>query len=267
MGNPNYRAFGLSAAKFGKASASSVANTFTDSGDLVTASAHGLSNGAVVVFQSITTTTGASINVRYYVIGATTNTFQISATYGGSAVVLTSDGSGTFKAITYYDVYLPNKWSMNNKEKTFTYAGGNTEIETTQVLGYSGELDADCMPLATFMGLFGLTANSTALPDSYTSMVYGGGATERAGVTAELYLEGVAKRVDASTGATTDVTIRRTFWVCTVSGITPGGMNTGDKDEITKFRVTASNTTVDVAGGALPAGTPSGGAFYSVFEK
>jgi len=267
MGNPNYREFGLSTAKFGVASSSAIANTFTDSGDLVTKSSHGLSNGAVVVFQSIITTTGISVNVRYYVISATTNTFQVSTTYGGSAAALTSDGSGTYKAITYYDVYLPNKFDLNVREKEFTYAGGNTEISNTNVLGYDGTLSADCLPLATIMGLFGLSTNSTALPDSYTGMVYGGGTTERNGVTAELYLEGAAKRVDASTGAVTDVTIRKTYWVCTVSGVKSGGWNTGDKADLSAFKVSAQNTTVDVAGGALPSGVPSGGAFFSVFEK
>lgn len=267
MGNPNYRLFGLPTAKFGIPSSSAITATTQDTGDTVTKSSHGLSNGTVVVFQSITTTTGITANIRYYVVGATTNTFQVSTTYGGSAAALTTDGSVTYKAIVPYDIYLPNKWNLSNKEKSFTYAGGDQEIERTQVLGYSGELDVDCLPLATHMALFSLTANSTALPDSYTSMVYGGGTTERAGVTAELYLECSAKRIDATTGAETDVTVRHTWWVVTVSGVTPGGLNTGDKADITKYRVTASKTSVDCAGGALPSGVPTGGAFYSIFEK
>ena len=80
MGNPNYREFGLATAKLGIPSASAIACTFTDSGDLVTKNSHGLAAGTVVVFQSITTTTGISVNVRYYVINPTTNTFQVSAT-------------------------------------------------------------------------------------------------------------------------------------------------------------------------------------------
>lgn len=267
MGNPFYRNFDLSDAKLGKPSASAVSCTFTDSGDLVTANAHGLSNGYVVVLQTIVTTTGASVNVRYYVISATTNTFQIAATYGGSAVVLTSDGTGTFKAIIPYDIYLANKAQINTKSKTFTYAGDGIEIERTQILGYTVELDADCIPLATHMGLFGMTTQSTALPDSYTGMVYGGTLTERAGVTCELWFEGAAKRVDASTGAETDVTIRRWFPLGTVSGVTPGGQNTGDKAEVEKYVFTASKTSVDAAAGALPATIPTGGVFFATLEK
>lgn len=69
--------------------------TFTDAGDLVNLTAHGLNNGAIVSFTSITSTTGISTNTAYYVVGVTANTFQVSATSGGSAIALTTNGSGT----------------------------------------------------------------------------------------------------------------------------------------------------------------------------
>jgi hypothetical protein len=266
MGNPNYRNFGLADAKFQVAS-TSTACTFTDSGDLVTHNTHGLSNGSVVVFQTIVTTTGISVNVRYYVISSTTNTFQVSATYGGSAAVLTSDGSGTYKSIAEYDILMANKATISPQSKDFTYAGDDTEIKRTQILGYTVELDADCIPLATHMGLFSLSAQSTALPDSYTSMVYGGTLTERAGVSAGLWFEGTATRIDGTTGAETNVTVRRWFPVGTVSGVTPGGQTTGDKSEVEKYTFTASKSSVDVAAGALPATIPTGGVFFATLEK
>ena len=68
--------------------------TFTDSGDLITRTAHGYSNNMQVQFFNITSTTGISNGQFYYVINATANTFQISATAGGTAVALTTDGSG-----------------------------------------------------------------------------------------------------------------------------------------------------------------------------
>lgn len=69
--------------------------TFTDAGDLVTQNDHGLVDGDVVRFSVITTTTGIVINTNYYVISATTNTFQVAATRGGVALALTDDGTGT----------------------------------------------------------------------------------------------------------------------------------------------------------------------------
>jgi surface protein len=69
--------------------------TFTASTDTVNRTAHGYSNGMIVRFYNIVTTTGLEQGQQYYVINATANTFQVSLTEGGSAVVLTNDGSAT----------------------------------------------------------------------------------------------------------------------------------------------------------------------------
>ena len=68
--------------------------TFQDSGDTVTRANHGYRDGQTVSFYSITTTTGISTGVNYFVINATTNTFQLSLTQAGTAVTLTTDGTG-----------------------------------------------------------------------------------------------------------------------------------------------------------------------------
>jgi surface protein len=47
-----------------------------------------------VSFSSITTTTGIVAGQIYFVVGATTNTFQVAATSGGAALSLTNDGTG-----------------------------------------------------------------------------------------------------------------------------------------------------------------------------
>lgn len=65
-------------------------------GDLITLTAHGLSNGARVVFEAHdggSLPTGVSADTFYYVISATTDTFQVSTTEGGSAVTITADGT------------------------------------------------------------------------------------------------------------------------------------------------------------------------------
>ena len=74
-----------------------IACTFTDAGDLVTKTAHGLSNEDRVSFATIVTTTGIVINRIYFVISATTDTFQVAATSGGAAVALTTNGTGTVR--------------------------------------------------------------------------------------------------------------------------------------------------------------------------
>lgn len=71
--------------------------TFTaDAGtDAFTSAAHGLSNGdRVVLTTSGTLPAGLSTFTPYYVVGATTNTYQVALTSGGSAINFTSAGSG-----------------------------------------------------------------------------------------------------------------------------------------------------------------------------
>lgn len=68
--------------------------TFTDSGDIVTVPEHGAEIGDTVVFGTITTTTGVTAGVEYYVLTTPTDdTMTISATPGGSVLALTTNGS------------------------------------------------------------------------------------------------------------------------------------------------------------------------------
>lgn len=73
--------------------------TFTASSatQLITSNSHGLSNeDAVLVTNSGGGLPGGlSAATTYYVINATTNTFQLSAKLGGAAVTLSSNGTGT----------------------------------------------------------------------------------------------------------------------------------------------------------------------------
>ncbi len=68
--------------------------TAAHSTDLFTAAAHGLANGDRVRFPSLTGGTGLTADTgRYFVIEATADTFQVSATPGGAAVNFSSDVS------------------------------------------------------------------------------------------------------------------------------------------------------------------------------
>jgi len=85
-----------------------VAVTFQDAGDTVTRAGHGLANGTIVSFTSITSTTGIAAYIPYYVINATANTFQLSATSGGAAIALTTDGSGSMLYPAYITAITTN---------------------------------------------------------------------------------------------------------------------------------------------------------------
>lgn len=74
----------------------SSAFTATAATDLITSNSHGLSAGDVVILTtSDTLPAGLSTATRYYVISPTTNTFQLSTTYNGTAVNITDTGTGT----------------------------------------------------------------------------------------------------------------------------------------------------------------------------
>jgi hypothetical protein len=87
----NYRGFGpLGAAK-------RVVFDALNTGDVFNSQAHGLVNDDRVYLEAGVggaLPTGPVVGTVYHVVGVTTNTFQISATQGGGAVALTSDGTG-----------------------------------------------------------------------------------------------------------------------------------------------------------------------------
>lgn len=72
--------------------------TAANSGDLFTADAHGYSNGDTVVLidsgGGAVIPTGVSEGTIYYVVSVSGDTFQLSATLGGSAITISSDGGG-----------------------------------------------------------------------------------------------------------------------------------------------------------------------------
>ena len=73
--------------------------TASASTDTFTSASHGLANGTLVsIFPSSTSDilpTPLDSSVTYYVIDTATDTFKLSATSGGAAINLTSDGTGT----------------------------------------------------------------------------------------------------------------------------------------------------------------------------
>ena len=92
----------------GSPATTAIACTFTDAGDLVTKTAHGLSNGDHVSFATIVTTTGIVTNTIYFVISAATDTFQVAATSGGAAIALTTNGTGTVRWESVVTAITPN---------------------------------------------------------------------------------------------------------------------------------------------------------------
>jgi len=105
--------------------AASMSCTFTDSGDLVTATNHGFRNGDSVIFTAITSTTGISTYTSYYVINKATDTFQVATTYGGTAVALTTNGTGTAVRGTNFSNMFSSCTALQSIPLLNTAAGTN----------------------------------------------------------------------------------------------------------------------------------------------
>lgn len=74
--------------------------TAANTGDVITSYAHGLVNtDRVVVFpiQGVTVPAGWTAGTVYFVVGGTTDTFQVSLTSGGAAVTISADGELGFQ--------------------------------------------------------------------------------------------------------------------------------------------------------------------------
>jgi hypothetical protein len=77
--------------------------------DTFTSASHGYTNGTRVQVENAdgALPAGLSENTTYYVIGAATNTFQLSATSGGAAINITDAGTGTNRvALDYSQIVL-----------------------------------------------------------------------------------------------------------------------------------------------------------------
>jgi len=147
---------------------------FTDSGDTVTATSHGLSNGTAIYFSSITSTTGISTNTRYYVISSTTNTFQLAASVVGAALPLATNGSGVMSLSTSIGsatfVDSTNRVALNSHGLTNGSAVYFSSITSTSGISintvyYVINATADDFQLATLSGgsVVDLVTNGTGI--------------------------------------------------------------------------------------------------------
>ena len=76
-------------------------SSFNATTDTFTANAHGLANDTRVWVSAGTLPTGFSASTNYYVIATAANTFQLSATQGGTAVNASSAGAGIVVTVQY----------------------------------------------------------------------------------------------------------------------------------------------------------------------
>lgn len=107
------------------------ARTFTaqNSNNTFTATAHGMANGQKVRVSNAggALPAGLVAGTNYFVIAAAANTFQLSATLGGSAVDVTTDGTGT-QTVQPVPDYIDLEANGNLSGRTFTPAAVSNAI-------------------------------------------------------------------------------------------------------------------------------------------
>ncbi|MEM9710587.1 MAG: hypothetical protein AAGA17_00105 [Actinomycetota bacterium] len=89
-----------------------------NTGDLITLPAHGLSDNDRVIVEEHNgegLPTGLAAETFYYVVSATTDTFQVSLTEGGAAVTISADG------VVYVQDAIPNPFPSGG---TYQIAAG-----------------------------------------------------------------------------------------------------------------------------------------------
>ncbi len=98
----------------------------------ITLASNGFNNGQPIQFSStVTLPAGLLANTTYYVINVATNTFQVSTTFNGSAVDITTQGTGTHSVVGF---------TVNN-EYTVANATANTIDITIHDNAVIGGLD------------------------------------------------------------------------------------------------------------------------------
>ena len=142
--------------------------------DIITSASHNLSNADVVKLTTTgTLPAGLAVSTDYYVISATTDTFKLSATSGGSAVDITGTGTGTHswyqvEVIGYrYFAFVADKTSADDATdlKGDLPAWAQTALVyfiTSQYKGELGDLEGEGQD----MGLYQRSVQSNIVVDT-----------------------------------------------------------------------------------------------------
>ena len=128
--------------------------------DFLTSVAHGLVNGNQVFIYSDGTMPAPleSLNI-YYVINKTADTFQLSLTSGGSAIDITSTGSGTIYfqsetavVITHNLGYIPMVQSFWNDSAGLYFSPDDYYSVGTYIFGFGGtDFTFNCYANSTYV--------------------------------------------------------------------------------------------------------------------
>jgi len=159
----------------------SAAFTASSTTQLLTSSAHGLTvNESVILSTSGGLPGGLAATTVYYVINPTTNTFQLSLTQGGSAVVLTTNGTPTntftvigkkigVKGTQFVELgaFTANNFNGTVKVQISHQSDVNFALAASSTNRWSYAQITDLLANAAVAGVTGITSSGTDIAKNY----------------------------------------------------------------------------------------------------
>lgn len=145
--------------------------TFSDTNDTVTLNAHGLTEDQKIKFTSITSTTGITTGVVYYVREPTLNTFKLSTSRGGATINLVTNGSGTirfedwFESQTNPDVYS----SIDNVQFTIGVHDIKRSVATLRYYGANNDSILDSPSIFQYNSNNDIISRATVITSTYSA--------------------------------------------------------------------------------------------------
>ncbi len=170
------------------------------------------------------------------------------------AYILT-DNAGT---VVETRLHFINQANFTTDIATVDFQGDQTQERVYLANGFSVELVCDKYDLTALGIAFNKTDVTTGLPVGVASRVYFGESAETAGATVGMKFV-VRSAVDnvANTTKQEDIVVP----VGTLSALEPPNLSYNGKGQM-RLRLSATKTTVDIAGDALPGGPTDGATWY-----
>ena len=133
----------------------------TAADDLITANAHGLTNGQAVKFSGAGIAAPLVVGTVYYVRDVTANTFKVAATVGGAAINLSADST----AQAHQRVYI------EGTDYEIDYKLGGIMFKTAQAASLTPTITAPAIVAGAAGSFMGLTPMADPVKQGYGRLI------------------------------------------------------------------------------------------------
>lgn len=177
-----------------------------------------------------------------------------------TAAYLQYNVTGTVTEIQWF---FSNKWSIKPDEDDIVFEGDGLTKHVYITKGLTVELASDAFNAAAISTLFTKNVVTASVPNSGSALLWYGDTVEAAGKPGGLRLVGSAIKDVAGVQSSVNTCLWVPLGTATLGA--PGDIETAKKWGSQVLRLSATRTSVDVGGNALPS-VPTGGAMYAMYE-